>query len=318
MRLAIGIRGISYYNNERTVTNAKTINYINCVESFEKNVLNTLKGVFPTIDFFMVTYYNEKMAEIIQHYKPLDCVILPHADLQDQKNTQQVMTEQFKLLINLIRKTPMNYSHILLTRFDLCYMEKLDLTRLNFFTKINFNWKGPSGENDDTFILFPIQFLSRLEEYLSIPNYYYTHGINKYFKDQDNYISELNLYKHMHVSNFLVFERIYNDCVKYRNLHVSTIDSFKDPIFNELYNIYVLEKNVHSKCVEFIRATDQYAFIVSYGEHADIIYDRFIKNSNLSIIINRLKTIKNINKIMIVNELLSETEVMPSFSMISI
>jgi hypothetical protein len=212
MRLAVVIRGISHYEGAEAVGNSRSVDYRRCLQSFKDNVLEGLKGIFEEIDFFLVTYYNELeiFKQILTDYAPKDVMILPRKNLHikhaDGNRYVGWLVEQSLELVE-----PYKYDHVLQTRFDLFYYQKLDVSKIKL-DKINYSWKGQIGQCDDAFILIPAMFME-----LMIKAYKHggcTHYVNSLpgVGQHCHYLSkDLDPENGYHYPDFFIFERIIDD-----------------------------------------------------------------------------------------------------------
>lgn len=208
MKLAIILRGISYYDNpDVKVSNSSTVDYRECVESMEKNLIVPLKGVFNSIDFFLVTYNSPKLSDLIETFKPIDMMIYPTSSMQTYRKRITV-----KLMIDCVELLELypEYDYILMTRFDLYYYRALNMSKVDL-EKFNFGWQGEIGQCDDSFWLFRRKHLSTLKPYLHGENFNGNscHDFNyKIGADNCNYISKpLDPANNYHMPDFWLFAR---------------------------------------------------------------------------------------------------------------
>jgi hypothetical protein len=212
MRLAVVIRGISYYDGEEMIGNSKSIDYRVCLQSFRDNILDGLKGIFDEIDFFLVTYYNdlEIFKQLLDEYQPKDVIIYP------RKNTTIKHSDGNKYVGWLVAQSlelvaSYHYNHVLQTRFDLFYYQKLDPSKIKL-DKINFGWKGQIGQCDDAFMLIPDKFIYPLIQVYK--KEICTHNINKDdgISQHCHYLSrDLDPANGYHYPDFFIFQRVVED-----------------------------------------------------------------------------------------------------------
>lgn len=209
MKLAIILRGISYYDNIHVpVSNSPTVDFRECLESFNKNLLTPLQNKFDQIDFFLVTYNSPKLKEVLDTYKPIDATIYPASSILDNKHriTVKLMTDA----VSLIEPYQKNYDYILLTRFDLYYYQRFNLNKVDW-DKFNFGWKGERGQCDDSFWLFKPSHINRLKKYLHAENYngHSCHDFNhRIGLENSHYISKpLDPANGYHMPDFWLFSR---------------------------------------------------------------------------------------------------------------
>jgi hypothetical protein len=154
-KLAIILRGISYYDGRYTQespTKSNFINYKECIQSMRSNLLTRLNKIFSEIDFFIVTYDNDKLKDIRNDFKPIDEKIYP-SDLIYNVDKFTIVKKLILDSLDLIEPHINKYDYILLTRFDLYYCKPFDLNTINL-NKFNFGWIGEIGQCDDNFLLF--------------------------------------------------------------------------------------------------------------------------------------------------------------------
>ena len=208
MKLAIILRGISYYDNTSIkVSNSPMVDYRECVESLEENLIQPLKTVFEQIDFFLVTYNSPKLIDIFNYFNPIDAIIYPASSIL----TERVRITP-KLMIDCLHviEPYEEYDHILMTRFDLFYYRPFDLSKVSL-DKFNFGWKGERGQCDDSFWMFRRSHIPILKTYLMGENYNGNscHDFNyKIGLDNSNYISKpLDPDNGYHMPDFWLFSR---------------------------------------------------------------------------------------------------------------
>lgn len=209
-KLAIILRGISYYDGRYTQespTKSNFINYKECIQSMRSNLLTRLNKIFSEIDFFIVTYDNDKLKDIRNDFKPIDEKIYP-SDLIYNVDKFTIVKKLILDSLDLIEPHINKYDYILLTRFDLYYCKPFDLNTINL-NKFNFGWIGEIGQCDDNFLLFHKKYIKDLRDFFKINNY--SHRINCFFEGEDSYIYHYLPYREY---NFYIF---YRDLDLYNN-----------------------------------------------------------------------------------------------------
>lgn len=208
MKLAIILRGISYYDNLNIkVSNSETVDFQECIDSMNTNLIVPLKEVFDEIDFFIVTYASSKLNEVVDTLKPRDAMIYPASTILVYRHRITV-----KLMIDCLTviEPYEEYDHILMTRFDLFFYRPLDLSKINF-DKFNFGWKGEIGQCDDSFWLFRRKHIPSMKQYLNNDNFggNSCHDYNRKIGDENcNYISKpLDPANGYHMPDFWLFAR---------------------------------------------------------------------------------------------------------------
>ena len=198
MKLAIVLRGISYYNGDDIISNSKNIDYRECIESFRNNLVSQLKKRFDIIDIYLVTYETEMLGKIIEDYKPKNTLIYDRDAVFERKTVNILMSDAIRLI------NPKEYDNVLLTRFDLYFYKPFPIHEVNL-EKIVFGWKGEVGQCDDNFVLFPSKYSESLKIGLSQN---YAHGINyKFSPEECMYLSTLDPDKGYHFPDFYIFQR---------------------------------------------------------------------------------------------------------------
>lgn len=162
-----------------------------------KNVYSTLSRLFDAIDIYFVTYYSDKLNEIIELYKPKDVIVYPKSYMKYHPECPHTLDDMYKRVPFLIEKSlllpePYEYTHILQTRFDLYYPNILRVENIDI-SRVNFGWVGEYCQTDDNFILFPREMVWRVLE--SLHNLECSHGLFRFYHfSETNYISK-NVYK---------------------------------------------------------------------------------------------------------------------------
>lgn len=195
--LAISLRGISYLSDREDFSKSSVIYYKECYDNFMKNVYTPLTKVFDRIDIYFVTYYSEKINEIINMYNPNVVLIYPKSYMRYHPECPHELGDMYKRVPFLIEKAlrivePYHFTHVLQTRFDLYYPEPLKIEDIDI-NKVNFGWVGEHNQTDDNFIMFPREMVWRVLE--SLHNLDFSHGLFRFYNhNETNYISK-NIYK---------------------------------------------------------------------------------------------------------------------------
>jgi hypothetical protein len=207
-RLAIVLRGISYYDGAEAVCRSAKLDYRECLESFRENLLAPLGTLFGTIDIYCVTYSSSMLSQLLQDFKPKDSSISPVSTMNKHDRNHVVsvkILESLNLVEDNIRERKEQYDNILLTRFDLFYYQKFrpEKLRLNM---VNFGWVGEQGQSDDNFLLFEPRHIPRIREYVSRSNGY-MHGLIHAFPGESHALCHLDPHNGYHQADFYVFQR---------------------------------------------------------------------------------------------------------------
>lgn len=205
MKLALILRGISYYNNANVeVSKSSVVDYKKCLESFRENLIKPLKTIFDKIDLFIITYDNEKISDIRCDFQPVNEKIYPVGYI-GKVDRETVVQQQMLDAVKLIESC--DYEHILITRFDLYYYNAINVADINL-DKFNFGWIADVGQADDNFLLFNKKDLHQLKNYFS--RYNYPHGLNS-FVNNPSYICKLDPGNGYHYPYFYIFGRCVDD-----------------------------------------------------------------------------------------------------------
>lgn len=209
MKLAVLLRGISYCPNTNGYSNTAKVDYRECIESFRTNVLSQLRGLFDSIDFFLVTYYcdREVFTGLLEEFKPVDVSIMPTSELYKKRDNSYV-AHLIATGLKLVSEYESNYTHVLQTRFDLFYYRKLNLDKVDL-SKVNIAWTAlDAGQCDDAFILSPIEYNRPMIAYYGPGGY--THRLNSVPEIRNNcsYISKpLDPANGYHFPDFFIYQR---------------------------------------------------------------------------------------------------------------
>jgi hypothetical protein len=211
MKLAIILRGISYFSSKENVnfSASKEVDYRLCLEKMKENLIKPLETIFEHIDFFIVTYNSEKIKDVITDFKPKDIMVYP-SSYMESINKQGPSNFMIVSSLNLIENYVSNYDHILCTRFDLYYYKPLDVNKLKFDT-INFAWIGPSGQADDQWLFFQEKHIEKMKKFLLSKGF--IHNINSLYGNC-NYLSRLEPEKGYHMPDFYYIYRFKSEIGK--------------------------------------------------------------------------------------------------------
>lgn len=154
MKIAILIRGIHYmeiYNSPLQHIGAIKIDYSETLNSFNEMILNPLRA-FGTVDVFTVTYKSSKLDDMILSYNATNKLIEFKGIIQD---TDERTKEIVKTILDGLNMIDDSYDYLLITRFDLEYTSKIDLSE--YKEKINIPYcefyNPKSCINDNFFVL---------------------------------------------------------------------------------------------------------------------------------------------------------------------
>jgi hypothetical protein len=208
-RLAIVIRGISYCQNTQSCSATASVDYRRCLHSFRSNVLSQLKTLFDHIDFFLVTYYSdiEVFQQLLDDYKPRDTIIMPNKDIFIKREASYV-NHLISTSLGLVEKYAKDYDHVLETRFDLFYYNKLDLSKIDL-DKINIAWRSKDyGQCDDAFILTHIKHIPSMIAYYNTGQITHKLNSNENISRECVYISkDLDPVNGYHYPDFFIYQR---------------------------------------------------------------------------------------------------------------
>lgn len=209
-KLALILRGISYYDGDIKICNSDSVNYKECLNSFRENLCTPLKDIFDQIDIFLVTYMNPKITEIITDYKPVDMILYPYQSMFRQNSyeiTAKLMRDALFMVENYVLMSESGYDNILIIRFDMFYPRKFPIERVKLDV-INFGWLGTVGQCDDCFHLFTPRHIIGIKEYLPYHNVDgYMHGLNHIFEREANYLCKRAPSTSEFYPDFYIFQR---------------------------------------------------------------------------------------------------------------
>lgn len=207
MKLAVVIRGISYYDEGISTGVKSNVDYRECLQSYKTVLIPVLKKLFDSIDVYLVTYYSDKLCNIVNDYNPKDIILLPKCEIS-YGGTNEFLAGLIAKSLDFVQKWSHteDYDYILQTRFDLYYYQPPLISRFQL-DKVNFAWKGESGQCDDSFVLIPKRYIGPLVEYLSSGRC--THYMNTVIPNADrNYISkDLDPENGYHFPDFYIIAR---------------------------------------------------------------------------------------------------------------
>lgn len=200
MKLAIVLRGISFYNDEQKVTTSSFVNYKSCLLSYRK-FMKKLEEKFK-VDTFLVTYYSDEFGNVLNDFKPKDVFLYPKHSVFTKKN---YVSASIVDGMDLVEKYG-NYDNILFCRFDLYYREVLNINNLDF-NKIIFGWIGEVDQSDDNFFIIPNRLYSHVYNYFKHNTY--VHGLSYNTSKNDYiYLSKLDPAQNLHYPTTYIFDRV--------------------------------------------------------------------------------------------------------------
>lgn len=211
-KLALVLRGISYYDEDRKVCNSASVNYKECYVSFCENLFAPLQTIFD-IDIFLLTYNSSKLSELIEDYDPVDIHVYPkeliyHRDAKEI--TATLLMDSLNMLQDYMYTHNMVYDNIAIVRFDMFYPMKFPLERLKL-DSFNFGWLGTYGQCDDCFHMFTPGHIQGIRSYMPFHNIDgYMHGLNHPFKDV-NYLCKRGPSDTEYYPDFYIFQRRLQD-----------------------------------------------------------------------------------------------------------
>ena len=210
-KLAIVLRGISYYDGVETVCNSKIVDFSKCIASFKFNLILPLKKLFPIIDIFLLTYYNDKILEILTGYAPKDVRLYSKQELFSRNSkeiTATLLLDSLELVETYSARNKVKYDNICILRFDMYFPFPLPLERLKI-DKFNFGWVGTYGQYDDCFHFFSPKHILAIKTYIPYHDMHgYMHGLNYAFNQSEiNYLCRRGCSSVDYFPDFYFFQR---------------------------------------------------------------------------------------------------------------
>lgn len=164
MKIGINLVGVSFNDG----TYGRYRNYKDAINEFNTWIVNPLKEEGHEVLFYICTYYNDKLKEIEQDYKPQNFVIAPPSYNNlgggDKVGSYKAISSIYLNSLNFLQNQDLDL--IISTRFDIKFF-KNPFKEYNFdFTKFNFLWREPEYTNlpivNDTFVVFPYSMLDNV------------------------------------------------------------------------------------------------------------------------------------------------------------
>jgi len=164
VKIGINLVGVSFNDG----TYGRYRNYKDAINEFNTWIVNPLKEEGHEVLFYICTYYNDKLKEIEQDYKPQNFVIAPPSYNNlgggDKVGSYKAISSIYLNSLNFLQNQDLDL--IISTRFDIKFF-KNPFKEYNFdFTKFNFLWREPEYTNlpivNDTFVVFPYSMLDNV------------------------------------------------------------------------------------------------------------------------------------------------------------
>lgn len=204
MKLALLLFGISKMEYKHWQNEIFNIDYENSYDNYQIYIFNYFKNLGYEIDvYFCTNQLNEKdRMELINKYKPIN-----YSFIKNETNKYYSRNLKFNGVIDLCLNNSNIYDLVLITRFDLLFQKKFELSNIQFdkFNLVSI-LEQPSFICDN-FYLFPYKYLAHLSSICKRHMYSSFHYIKYEFdningKDYINYIlneyvcvPQLNFYK---------------------------------------------------------------------------------------------------------------------------
>jgi hypothetical protein len=164
VKIGINLVGVSFNDG----VYGRYRNYKDAINEFNTWIVNPLKEEGHEVSFYICTYYNDKLKEIEQDYKPQNFVIAPPSYNNlgggDKVGSYKAISSIYLNSLNFLQNQDLDL--IISTRFDIKFF-KNPFKEYNFdFTKFNFLWREPEYTNlpivNDTFVVFPYSMLDNV------------------------------------------------------------------------------------------------------------------------------------------------------------
>ena len=122
MKYALCFRGISYFENfiHSDSSQPYTVDFLDSIPSFQKNVINPLVENGHTVDTFFTTYESK----YLELYKSIMKPVKVHLNKYEQmpagrwSNVNKIIIDSFKLVKQQEEETNTKYDFIIISRFD--------------------------------------------------------------------------------------------------------------------------------------------------------------------------------------------------------
>lgn len=171
-----------------------------CSAPLNDNILNPLKKIFKHINFYIITYYNFKVIDIINEYKPKDMILLPNININinnydDDYYLSSIFEKAFEITDND------EYDYLLLTRLDLFFYKQIHFTHI-YENKCIFGSHDTMTRCDNNFIMCHKKYVTHIYTYIKSKRY--LKWLNKVIgEDNINYIiKDIQIYNNL--SNFYI------------------------------------------------------------------------------------------------------------------
>jgi len=166
MKIGINLVGVSYNNGT-----GRHRNYRDAITEFYKYIVNPLINQGHEIFFFVYSYENEKMNDIIKEYTPLVQATFIDPQFNNRGGGEKTVNGMKVLAVNYMNSLKVIESHdyldvIISTRFDIKF-HKNPFEEYNFdFDKLNFLWREPEFMEypiiNDNFLVFPHKMTQKI------------------------------------------------------------------------------------------------------------------------------------------------------------
>ena len=151
MRIALILRGISYYEDKYT------IDFRNTAPSIQHHLIRDLELAGHKVDIFLLTHPSKYIQALIEGYKPVSWKLkeyknIPFGEAQIIVG-EPMMIDQHLDCIDLCeayeKEHAFEYDHVLITRFDLFYYQSISKVAIDY-DAFNYSFK-----HEDGFLFYP-------------------------------------------------------------------------------------------------------------------------------------------------------------------
>jgi len=206
MRLAIILYGISYYTYRHWNNIDVVIDFNKSYNNYKKKIIDHFTKLNYEIDVFIATYKNEQKNKIIKLYNPKKYIFKDFINKNDDDKDlvrNKMFISGLYLCYSYAKVNKINYDLVLITRFDIYFMEsfenKLDLKKMNIVSILEHY-----DTIDDNLYIFPYKifniFIRLCLENIKLSRHKYKNLIEKiininYIKNEYVCVSQLSFYK---------------------------------------------------------------------------------------------------------------------------
>jgi hypothetical protein len=142
MKIGINLVGVSYNNDNK----GRYRNYKDAINEFNTWIVNPLKEEGHEVSFYICTYYNDKLKEIEQDYKPQNFVIAPPSYNNlgggDKVGSYKAISSIYLNSLNFLQNQDLDL--IISTRFDIKFFK-------NPFKEYKFDFIGEIARELDIY-----------------------------------------------------------------------------------------------------------------------------------------------------------------------